>query len=90
LNLFNGFILDLTELEYTFGDSLMNVIAFPISIKYKDFPYITIVSEKCAQGLNSLLEFEGAAPFFTLENELYLGVQKIYNILDNSRLEASI
>jgi len=84
LNIFNGFILDLRELEYSFGDSIYSVIDLPFKIIDKDFPYRILVSDKCEKGINSLLEWAQTNNTFAIEKDLNIGIQEIYKILDKA------
>ena len=81
LNFFNGFILDLTGLEYSFGDSLFSVIELPKKIRGEDLLYRIIVSEKCEKGLLSLLDYMRVRNDFFTVKALDIGAREIFKTL---------
>lgn len=53
-------VLDLTDMEYSWGDRLLKIINFPSEIgrdeQEKQLPLLLIVSDKCKEGIASLLK----------------------------------
>lgn len=84
LYLCNGLILDLREITYEFGDSLLSVLGLPLKLRGNGFPYRILISDKCDKGIESLLEFGQVQEQYQTCRDLELCIEEIYGLLNSA------